>query len=229
MKSLPDVLRTQNCRQNCHTYSLFARALGLKSVLCFLSAKHEGDRVCPPPLGEKNLIIHLYLLTCLPIKKKCFHWSIMDLQCSVNFCCTVKLYFFFRIHYTRVLTTKSLVSIPCSWPLYSLYPPPFPFPAGNQYTIFCFVLFFVFLGPHPLHMEVPRLGVQSELQLPAYTTAHSSARSLTHWVRPRIEPTSSWILVRSVNHWAVVGTPNTLFFVSMCLFLFVLACSFILF
>ena len=24
-------------------------------------------------------------------------------------------------------------------------------------------LFFVFLGPHPQHMEVPRLGIQSEL------------------------------------------------------------------
>ena len=32
-----------------------------------------------------------------------------------------------------------------------------------------FLLFF--LGLHPWHMEVPRLGVQSELQLPAYTIA----------------------------------------------------------
>ena len=31
--------------------------------------------------------------------------------------------------------------------------------------------FFDFLGPHPQHMVVPRLGVESELQLPAYTTA----------------------------------------------------------
>ena len=30
---------------------------------------------------------------------------------------------------------------------------------------------FFFLGPHPQHMEVPRLEVQLELQLPAYTTA----------------------------------------------------------
>ena len=30
--------------------------------------------------------------------------------------------------------------------------------------------FLVFLGPHPRHMEVPRPGVKSELQLPAYTT-----------------------------------------------------------
>ena len=52
---------------------------------------------------------------------------------------------------------------------------------------------FFFSGPH---MEVPRLRVQSELQLPAYTTAiatpdptrvcdlyHSNTGFLTHWVR----------------------------------------------
>ena len=32
-------------------------------------------------------------------------------------------------------------------------------------------LIFGFLGPHLWHMEVPRLGVESEVQLPAYTTA----------------------------------------------------------
>ena len=31
--------------------------------------------------------------------------------------------------------------------------------------------FFCFSGPHPQHMEVPRLGIKSELQLQAYTTA----------------------------------------------------------
>ena len=31
--------------------------------------------------------------------------------------------------------------------------------------------FFFFLGPHLQHMEVPRLGVESELQLQVYTTA----------------------------------------------------------
>ena len=36
---------------------------------------------------------------------------------------------------------------------------------------FFFNYFFCFLGPHPQYMEVPRRGVQSELQLPAYTTA----------------------------------------------------------
>ena len=41
-----------------------------------------------------------------------------------------------------------------------------------QILILSFLFFFfVFLGLHPQHMEVPRLGVQLELQLPAYTTA----------------------------------------------------------
>ena len=30
--------------------------------------------------------------------------------------------------------------------------------------------------------------------------SHSNARSLTHWARPRIKPTSLWILVGFVNH-----------------------------
>ena len=34
-----------------------------------------------------------------------------------------------------------------------------------------FIYLFCFLGLHQRHMEVPRLGVKSELQLPAYTTA----------------------------------------------------------
>ena len=34
-----------------------------------------------------------------------------------------------------------------------------------------FFFFFCFLGLHSQHMEVPRLGVESELQLLAYATA----------------------------------------------------------
>ena len=36
---------------------------------------------------------------------------------------------------------------------------------------FFFFLSSVFLGPHLWYMEVPRLGVELELQLLAYTTA----------------------------------------------------------
>ena len=40
----------------------------------------------------------------------------------------------------------------------------------SYYFSFIYV-FICFLEPHLQHMEVPRLGVKSELQLPAYTTA----------------------------------------------------------
>ena len=36
---------------------------------------------------------------------------------------------------------------------------------------FFFLLLFFFIGLHPQHMEVPRLGVKLELRLPAYTRA----------------------------------------------------------
>ena len=46
-----------------------------------------------------------------------------------------------------------------------------------------FFFFPVFLGPHPQHMGVPRLGVKLELQLPANTTAtqrHIRAKPATY-------------------------------------------------
>ena len=45
------------------------------------------------------------------------------------------------------------------------------------------------------------------------TTAHSNARSLTHWARPGIEPTSSWMLVRCTNCWATMRTLEYLFII----------------
>ena len=65
----------------------------------------------------------------------------------------------------------------------------------SEIAIFYFILFYFFLGLHLWYVEVPRLEVQSELQLPAYTTAtavwdpsrvcyllpaHSNVGSLTH-------------------------------------------------
>ena len=46
-----------------------------------------------------------------------------------------------------------------------------PQECGDKFTYPLPLFFFVFLGPHPRHMEVPRLGVESELQLPAYAIA----------------------------------------------------------
>ena len=79
--------------------------------------------------------------------------------------------------------------------------------------VLCF-LFFFNSGLHLQHMEVLRLGIESELQLLAYTTGtamqnpshicdphHSSQQCwiLNPRARPGIEPASSWMLVRCVS------------------------------
>ena len=66
------------------------------------------------------------------------------------------------------------------------------------------------------HVKVPRLGFESELELPAYATATATpnraafvtcpqlmVRSFTHRVRPEVKPASSWALVTT-------GTPAAL-------------------
>ena len=78
----------------------------------------------------------------------------------------------------------------------------------------------IFLGPHLWHIEVLRLGVKSELQLPAYAAAramqdlshicdlHHSLRQcqIVNPLRPGIEPASLWILFGFVTRWATMGT-----------------------
>ena len=52
----------------------------------------------------------------------------------------------------------------------------------NQWArafFFSFFFFFVFLGLNLQHMEVPRLGIESELQLLAYTTATATQDEAT--------------------------------------------------
>ena len=73
------------------------------------------------------------------------------------------------------------------------------------YFIFCF------LGPHLQHMEVPRLGVESELQLPAYATAAakqdpSCICDLHHnsWQLQILNPLSEakdWTLILMDSRW----------------------------
>ena len=53
--------------------------------------------------------------------------------------------------------------------------------------------------PQPQQLRIGAASV-------TYTTAHSNARSSTHWARPGIEPKSSWMLVGFANHWAMMGT-----------------------
>ena len=65
-------------------------------------------------------------------------------------------------------------------------------------SFFFFFFFFCFLGPYPWHIEVPRLGVKSELQLPPHTTVY--ATSSTHWAGPGIELESWWMGLLPMNH-----------------------------
>ena len=77
--------------------------------------------------------------------------------------------------------------------------------------------FFFFLGPHPRHIEDPRLGVKSELRLPAYAIA-TAMRDLSHacdlhhsswqcWILNPLDRTpvlmdTSWICF----YWVMMGT-----------------------
>ena len=88
----------------------------------------------------------------------------------------------FSIPFLKELTTSVL-----NWAYFKLL---------NGYFI---LIYFCFLGLHAQHMEVHRLGVQSELQLLGYTTAHSNARSLTHWASPGVKPATSLFLVGFVS------------------------------
>ena len=92
----------------------------------------------------------------------------------------------------------------CPWKKPSNREPLFP-----AEPVLFFFFFFVFLGPHPQHMEDPgRIRAaapglshshnRSRAESAIYTTAHSNARSFTHWARPGSEPASSWMPVRFV-------------------------------
>ena len=58
-----------------------------------------------------------------------------------------------------------------------------------------YLFIYLFLGPHPQHMEVPRLGVESELQLQlsAYATAPATP-DLSHVCNLDHSSWQHWIL-----------------------------------
>ena len=92
-------------------------------------------------------------------------------------------------------------------------------------SLFIYLFIYCFLGPHPRHMEVPRLVIQLELQLPACTTATatqdpSQVYDLHHssWQRQILNPLSeargqTWnLMVPNRIHFrcATPGTPRSL-------------------
>ena len=56
-----------------------------------------------------------------------------------------------------------------------------------------FLSFFFFLGLHPRHIEVPRIGAKLELQLPAYTTA-TATQDLSRVFNLHYSSQQYWIL-----------------------------------
>ena len=90
---------------------------------------------------------------------------------------------------------------------------------GGFFVFFFFLFFFLLFRAKPtaygcsqargwiraatasLHHSYSNLGSMSA----TYTTAHSNARSPTHWARPGIKPESSWTLVRFNICWAKTG------------------------
>ena len=98
--------------------------------------------------------------------------------------------------------------------------------AYKEAFFFFFLSFFVFLGPYLRHMEVPKLGVKLELQLPAYATATatwdpSHVCDLHHSSRQRqilnlLSKARNWnfILLDTSQIcfcWAMTGTPRGAF------------------
>ena len=101
----------------------------------------------------------------------------------------------------------------------------------GSYSFFFFFSLFYFilvLGPHLQHMEVPRLRVESVLQLPTYTTVtatwdptlicdlHHSSPQCRFLLNPLSEAKDlTHVLMdtsRVCYHWATTGTPKGLLF-----------------
>ena len=103
--------------------------------------------------------------------------------------------------------------------------------------VFFFFCLFVFLGHTPWDMEVPRLGVKSEVQLPALNTAaavpdpshicalHRSSQQC-QILNPMIKA-RDWTCVlmdasQVCYHWATTGTPRIVFYISFQSALYIL-------
>ena len=98
--------------------------------------------------------------------------------------------------------------------LYHFYLPPLPSYSSGlfPFSLF-FFFFFVFFWPHVWHMEVPRLAVELELRLLAYTTAtatpnpsricelHGSLQE--HWILNPLKEARDWTYVLMDTSWVL--------------------------
>ena len=148
------------------------------------------------------------------------------------YCCAIRVLYIFWILDSCIWFANIFShSVGClfTFLLVSLDAQSFVFWWNPIHLFFCL---FVFLGPHPWHVEVPRLEVESELQLLAYTTATATAMQdpscvcdLHHSLRQcqilnplskaRMEPAPSWLLVGFVTTEPRQELPIYLFFFSL--------------
>ena len=88
--------------------------------------------------------------------------------------------------------------------------------SGALFLILSLSLFFLsFVGLHLWHMGVPRLGVKSELQQPAYTTTAAMwdpSRILNPLIEARDRTRNFMVPSRIHFHCATTGTPGLYFF-----------------
>ena len=73
---------------------------------------------------------------------------------------------------------------------------------------YVFIYLFIFLGPHLWHMDVPRPGAKSELQLPAYATATAVLYSSLLERGQGLNPCPQRDYVGSLTPWPTTGTPD---------------------
>ena len=101
-----------------------------------------------------------------------------------------------------------------------------------QTLYFILFLIFCFLGPHPWHMEIPRLGVQLELPLPAYATAaamqdpsricnlhHSSWQCQILYPLSKARDRTRHLVVPSQIHFCCTTTGTPILFLFLIFFL----------
>ena len=110
-----------------------------------------------------------------------------------------------QLHFLSEFSFLAGIPWHCKWFLYLLFS------------------FFCFLGLHPRHVEVPGLGVASELQLLAYTAARATAMpdpsrffdlhhsSQQRWILNWLSEARGWtcnLMVTGQTHfrWATTGT-----------------------
>ena len=67
-------------------------------------------------------------------------------------------------------------------------------------------------GLHLPHMEIPRLEVESDLQVPTYTTAPATPGPSIHWAMPGISLPPHGHCVGFLTRWAATGTSHALSF-----------------